>query len=155
LWNLIGVHLTATHVCLDPEPSESLVSTVVVLRPALARIVDQFQARVKIFLFYEAFRLSLRPAEPPLDNRYKVNRPERENDESLATSDEVSNVWSYASTFPYAFEVRKGTVLPSLLNIYENRVCLSVNMSINMEKFRVLIQKFFLVTESIISVTTP
>jgi hypothetical protein len=89
-------------------------------------------------------RLALRPAEPPLDNGCKVNRPERETDESLATNDEVRNVWSSTSTFSHAFKAYKGTNFPSVLNNYINliylsgTVCLSVNMPINMEQFRVL-----------------
>lgn len=79
-----------------------------------------------------------------MDNRYKLKWPERETDESLATSDEVRNVWSCTSTFSYAFKACKGVNFPSVLNIYINQVYLSgtlrlsVNMPINMEQFRVL-----------------
>jgi len=79
-----------------------------------------------------------------LDNRYKVKWPERETDKSLATSDEVRNVWSSTSVFSYAFKACKGINFPSVLNIYINQIYLSgtlrlsVNMLINMEQFRIL-----------------
>jgi hypothetical protein len=53
----------------------------------------------RIVVRFLAYRLALRPAEPPLDNRYIVERPERETDESLATSDDVRNIWGSSSTF--------------------------------------------------------
>jgi len=107
----------------DPRDRERLVGTVDVLRPVLL------------------YRLALQPAEPLLDNRYKVKRLERETDKSLASSDEVRNVWSSVSTFSYAFKARKGINFPSVLNIYVNQIYLSetlrlsVNMPINMEQF--------------------
>ena len=135
LWNVIGGPWTTSYVCLDQDTRERELSWYGGCgATCTARIVVRFPA----------YRLAVQPAEPPLENRYKVKRQERETDKSLATSDEVRNVWSSTCTFSYAFKACKGINFPSVLNIYINRIylsgtlSLSVNMPINMEQFLVM-----------------
>jgi hypothetical protein len=75
-----------------------------------------FRQEQEIFLFLKGSRIALGPTQCPIQLVHRtvftrIIRPERETDQSDASSAKVINAWSYTAFTPYVFITLTGILL--------------------------------------------